>query len=300
MRPARIRLLLFTVLLLGAPAVPAHAGAPKSITGAPVRTADTARGEIGYRSVGKGPPLVMIMGLSGTMDAWQPSFVDALARNRRVITFDNAGIRRSTLGPAPLTISKMADNTAALMRTLKLKRADVLGWSMGGMIAQSLAARHPKLLRRLVLCATAPGDGHGTIPDPAALRELGNPTGAAGLLFPPGQDALTADYIRDIAAYPNFMPQAPPDVSTLQFGASGTWLSGQDPSGRKPRRLKLPVLIGGGELDRALPVANQRYLARVIPNARLKVYADAAHGFFIQHRRDFVRRVQRFLGKPRR
>ena len=109
-----------------------------------------------------------------------------------------------------------------------------------------------------------------------------------------------ADYIRDIAAYPDFMPRAPPDVSSLQFGASGTWLAGQDRSGRSPRRLKLPVLIGAGELDRALPVANQRYLARVIPNARLKVYADAAHGFFIQHRRDFLRRVQRFLGKPRR
>jgi pimeloyl-ACP methyl ester carboxylesterase len=299
-RSTRIRLLLLTVLLLGALVAPARAAAPRSIAEAPVRTADTARGEIGYRSIGKGPPLVMIMGLSGTMDAWPPSFIDALARKRRVITFDNAGIGRSTLGSPPLTISKMADSTAALMRTLKLKRADVLGWSMGGMIAQSLAARHPKLLRRLVLCATAPGDGHGTIPDPAALQELSNPTGGGGLLFPPGQNALMGDYIRDIAAYPDFMPQAPPDVSSLQLGASGTWLAGQDRSGRSPRLLKLPVLIGGGELDRALPVANERYLARVIPNARLKIYADAAHGFFIQHRRDFLRRVQRFLGKPRR
>ena len=73
MGSARIRLLLLAVLLLGALAVPARAAAPKSITEAPVRTADTAHGEIGYRSVGKGPPLVMIMGLSGTMDAWPPS-----------------------------------------------------------------------------------------------------------------------------------------------------------------------------------------------------------------------------------
>lgn len=298
---ARLRLLLIVVLVLGLLAAPARAAAPDSITETRVRTADTARGEIGYRSFGKGPPLVMIMGLSGTMDAWPPSFVDVLARERRVITFDNAGIRRSALGPLPLTITRMADKTAALIRALKLKRTDVLGWSMGGMIAQSLASRHPKLLRRLVLCATAPGDGHGTIPDPDTLRDFDNPSrGAGGLLFPPGQDALFADYIRDIAAYPRLMPQAPPDVSSLQFGASGRWLAGLDPSGRNPRRLKLPVLIGGGELDRALPVANQRYLARVLPNARLKVYADAAHGFFIQHRRDFARRVQRFLGVPRR
>jgi pimeloyl-ACP methyl ester carboxylesterase len=295
-----LRQLLLAVLALCLLAAPAQAAAPKSITEAPVRSVDTARGEIGYRSVGKGPPLVMIMGLSGTMDAWPPSVVDALARKRRVITFDNAGIRRSALGPLPLTITKMADNTAALIRALELKRTDVLGWSMGGMVAQSLAGRHAKLLRRLVLCATAPGDGHGTIADPDALRQLRNPAGGAGLLFPPGQDAITADYIRDIAAYPDFMPQAPPDVSSLQLGASGSWLAGQDPSGRNPRRLELPVLIGGGALDQALPVANQRHLARVLPNARLKIYADAAHGFFFQHRRDFVPRIQRFLGNPRR
>jgi pimeloyl-ACP methyl ester carboxylesterase len=299
---ARIRLLLLAVFVLGLLAVPARAAAPRSITEAPVRTADTSRGEIGYRSTGKGPPLVMIMGLSGTMDAWPPSFVDALARKRRVITFDNAGIRRSALGSGPLTIARMADNTAALIRALRLKRADVLGWSLGGMIAQSLARRHPRLLRRLVLCATAPGDGHGTLPDPATLSELSDtsPTGGTELLFPPGRDALAAEYVREIAAYPNFMPRAPADVSSQQLGASGTWLTGRDPSGRGPGRLKLPVLIGAGELDRALPVANQRYLARVLPNARLKVYADAAHGFFIQHRRDFLRRVQRFLRTPRR
>ena len=300
MTSALLRPLLLAVLALGLLAGPAQAAAPPSITKAPVRTVDTPRGEIGYRSVGNGPPLVMIMGLSGTMDAWPPSFVDALARKRRVITFDNAGIRRSTLGPLPLTISRMADKTAALIRALKLMRTDVLAWSMGGMIAQSLAARHPKLLRRLVLCATAPGDGHGTIPDPDALSELSNPAGGGGLLFPPGEDATNADFIRDIATYPRFMPQAPADVSSLQFGAADSWLAGQDPSGRNPRRLELPVLIGAGELDRALPVANQRYLARVLPNARLKVYPAAAHGFFFQHRRDFLGRVQRFLGKPRR
>jgi pimeloyl-ACP methyl ester carboxylesterase len=302
MASARVHLPLLAVLVLGLFAVPAQGAAPRSITDAPVRTIDTARGKIGYRSLGRGPPLVMIMGLSGTMDAWPPSFVDALARKRRVITFDNAGIRRSALGPTPLTISRMAGHTAALIRALRLKRADVLGWSMGGMIAQALAHRHPRLLRRLVLCATAPGDGHATVPDPAALRELSDtsPSGGTRLLFPPGREALAADFIRDIASYPDFMPRAPSDVITLQLGASGTWLSGRDRSGLNPGGLALPVLIGAGELDRALPVANQRHLARVIPNARLKVYADAAHGFFIQHRRDFLRRVQRFLGTPRR
>jgi pimeloyl-ACP methyl ester carboxylesterase len=175
----------------------------------------------------------------------------------------------------------------------------VLGWSMGGMIAQSLASRHPKLLRRLVLCATAPGDGRATLPDPDALRQLGDTSGVGGvgLLFPPGRDATAEAYVREIAAYPQFNPRAPADIIAQQFGASGTWLTGGEPSGHEPGRLELPVLIGAGALDRALPVANQRHLARVLPNARLKVYADAAHAFFFQHRRDFVRRVQRFLAR---
>ena len=286
--------------LIAAPA-PARAAAPESIAEVRVRTVDTARGEVGYRSFGKGPPLVMIMGLSGTIDGWPPSFADALARERRVITFDNAGIGRSSLGTAPLTVAGMADNTAALVRALRLKRADVLGWSLGGMIAQSLVSRHPRLVRRLVLCATAPGDGGATLPDLTALGQLGDTTGTGGLglLFPPGRDSLAAAYARDISKYPQLNPIAPAEVTGQQLRAAGVWLTGGDPSGREPGRLGLPVLIGAGALDRALPVANQRHLARVLPNARLKVYADAAHGFFIQRRRDFVRRVERFLATRR-
>jgi pimeloyl-ACP methyl ester carboxylesterase len=298
-----MRSVLLAILAV-ALAAPSAGAATRSIADAPIRTVDAGQGQIGYRTVGKGRPLVLIMGLSGTMDAWPPTFVDALARRHRVITFDSEGIRQTTLGPGPLTILRMADDTASLMRALHLKRADVLGWSMGGMIAQSLAKRHPRLLRRLVLCATAPGDGHGTPPGPDAIGRLSDPSavGAFGLLFPPGRDELGQAYLRDIFRYPQLMPQAPSEISRLQLGASATWLDGNDPSGKRPGRLRLPVLIGGGALDRALPVPNQRHLARVLPNARLKVYRDAAHGFLFQHRRDFLRRVERFLqagGKKR-
>jgi pimeloyl-ACP methyl ester carboxylesterase len=278
-------------------AAPGAAAAPPSIADAPIRTAETGQGEIGYRAVGKGRPLVLIMGLSGSMDAWPPSFVDALARRHRVITFDNAGIRRTTLGAGPLSISRMAEDTASLIRALRLRRPDVLGWSMGGMIAQSLARRHPGRVRRLVLCATAPGDGRGTAPTAEGIQRLTDSSGlgALGLLFPPRRAEHAQAYLRDITAYPRLSPQAPPHVRSLQLGASSAWLAGNDPSGRSPGRLRLPVLIGGGALDQVLPVQNQRHLARVLPNARLKVYARAAHGFFFQHRRDFTRRIERFL-----
>src|SRR4051812_24104788 len=226
-------------LVLAAPAATpaaASAAAP-SIADAKIRTVKAGPGRIGYRSIGKGRPLVLVMGLSGTMDSWSPSFVDALARGRRVITFDNEGIRRSTAGKGTLTIRRMAQNTAALIRKLKLRRPDVLGWSMGGMIAQSLARTHPKLVRRLVLCATAPGDGKAVGPSADVLGQLtgGSVVSLFGLLFPPGQEAAGNAFAADLAKYPNVMPQAPAAVTSRQFGASATWLVGQDRTGRSPQ-----------------------------------------------------------------
>jgi pimeloyl-ACP methyl ester carboxylesterase len=286
------RAAVIAILLALVPAS-AAAAAPPSVLDVPERTADAGQGKIGYRSVGRGRPLVMIMGLSGSIDAWQPSFVDSLARKRRVIVLDNAGVGQSTLGTVPLTIPRMADDAALLIRALRLRRADVLGWSMGGMIAQALARRHPRLVRRLVLCATAPGNGKATLPDANVLGELGSNRVFDNLF--PGDEAAGRRYVEQIARYPGFAPTAPPDVTRLQFGASGLWLTGQEPSGRPLRRLRLPVLVGGGALDRVLPAANQRHLGRRLPNARLRMYPRAGHGFLFQHRRDFVGTVQRFL-----
>ena len=117
--------------------------ASASVVLAPVQVAHTQLGAVGYRVVGSGPPLVLIMGYTGTMEAWDPRFVDALARHYRVVIFDNAGVGRTQPLPAPLTIDAMADQTSALISTLGLGRPNILGWSMGGMIAQALAVRHP-------------------------------------------------------------------------------------------------------------------------------------------------------------
>jgi pimeloyl-ACP methyl ester carboxylesterase len=293
-----VRRLLVVVFFTLALSTPAHAATP-SIVKAPVRTVHAGQGKIGYRSVGSGRPLVLIMGLSGTMDSWKPAFVDELAKHRRVITFDNEGIRKTTLGKGTLSIRRMADDTASLIRALKLKRADVLGWSMGGMIAQSLARRHPELLRRLVLCATAPGDGKATPPAAAVLDKLSNPgadpAALLGLLFPPGQDAATSAFVTGISSYPKAAPIAPAKISKLQLVASTTWLLGQEPSGHPLSKLKLPVLVGGGELDVLLPVANQRHIAGALPHAKLVTYPDAGHGFFVQHP-EFAGVIETFLG----
>jgi len=133
----------------------------------PTKIADTPAGAVGYREVGKGSPILLIMGLGGSMDAWRPAFVAALATGHKVVMFDNAGVGDTAQLASPLTITDMAGQTSALISTLHLGRVAVLGWSMGGMVAQALAVLHPTQVSKLVLAATQPGTGHAR-PIPAA------------------------------------------------------------------------------------------------------------------------------------
>ena len=283
-------------LLLAAPA--AQAAAPTATT-APTRTVDAAGVKLAYRSVGTGRPLVLVQGLGSSMDAWDPVLVDTLARGgHRVIVFDNEGMGRSKQRRGMLTVRRMAEDTAALIRKLQLGRPDVLGYSMGGMTAQALAVRHPRRVRRLVLAATAPGDGKATSPDPDALEALTGPLAGAGLLsflFPKGQAGARNRYIKAISRRKGVNPVGPDVVIQQQIIASGQWLTGNDSAGRQITALKLPVLVAGGRLDRVLPYPNQRHLADVIPKARFVPYGDASHGFLFQHAHTFATTVNRFL-----
>src|SRR5580658_2179335 len=122
-------------------------------------------------------PLLMITGFSASMDDWAPHFVDALASHFRVIVFDNAGVGETAALADPLSVPEMADQTSALISTLRLGQCDDLGWSMGGLIAQSLAITHPRQVRRLVLAATQAGTGKAA-PVPSAAQaalDSGNP-----------------------------------------------------------------------------------------------------------------------------
>src|SRR3954447_20666549 len=181
--------------------VPAGAQGATSAAPAPTKTVRAGGLTIGYRSIGSGRPLVLVMGLAGAIDAWEPSFLDGLAKQgRRVIVFDNEGVGRTTTRPGTLTIRRMGDDAAALIKALRLRRPDVLGWSMGGMIAQSLAVRHPRDVRRLILAATAPGDGVFTPPRPDAAAALAaeppNLLALLALLIP--NAAARGRYIADV------------------------------------------------------------------------------------------------------
>jgi pimeloyl-ACP methyl ester carboxylesterase len=289
---------------LGAVLVPAVLGAcgsasakapgTASVVSAPVRVAHTRLGAVGYRIVGSGPPLVLIMGYGWTMEGWDPRLVHALALHHRVVMFDNAGVGRTRPLPgeqtATLTIDAMADQTSALIGTLGLGRPDVLGWSMGGMIAQALAVLHPAQVRRLVLCATYPGTGAAAAPSPAAIQ--------TGSDFPADQGNAYDAFKAAVAEYPA-APPAPAATKAAQSGAVSDWWDGSDPTGHKITRISVPTLIADGTDDQLDPVANDHALARLIPGAKLVLYPDAGHGFLFQEGPRFAALVEAFLtGHP--
>ncbi len=269
-----------------------------SIVSAPVQVARTSDGNVGYRTLGTGPPLVLIMGFSGTMDDWEPTFVDQLAAHHRVVTFDNAGIGRTSALPLPLTASAMADQTSALITALGLGRTDVLGWSMGGMIAQALALRHPDQVSHLVLSATLPGDGHATVPPASAVAALNNPANVAGflaLLFPSGQTAASQSFIEGILSYPGYY-QAAPAAIAAQEGVLADWVGGHDATGLRLAAIAAPTLVADGAGDPLDPVPNDQHLASTIPHATLVIYPGAAHAFLFQDAASFLPRLEQFVG----
>ncbi len=267
-----------------------------SIASAPVRTAHTSMGTVGYRALGTGPPLLLITGYGGTIDSWAPQFVDSLAEHHRVITLDNAGIGKSDSPPAPLTIDAMADQTSALIDALGVGRTDVLGWSMGSMIAQALAVLHPNQVHRLVLCASFPGNGTTIEPSRQELNafESGDPQKVMAALFPADQTAAQNTYLAAISSYPASQ-SAPADVLATQRHAIDAWWAGTDPAGTKPATITPPTLIADGTLDRLDPNANSQTLANLIHGAKLILYPDAGHAFLFQDQAKLVPRLESFL-----
>jgi len=265
---------------------PGKAPGTASVVSAPVRIAHTGLGAIGYRVVGSGPPLVLIMGYGWTMEGWDPRLVHALARHNRVVMFDNSGVGRTQELPPPLTIDAMADQTSALIDTLGLGRPDVLGWSMGGMIAQALAVLHPAQVGRLVLCATFPGTGAADVPPLPVMR--------GGRIFPASQGQAQSAYQAAVGAYPPAAPAATV-VKASQASAETDWWYGHDAAGREIARIPAPTLVADGTEDQLDPAVNDRTLARLIPRSRLVLYPGAGHAFLFQDQSRFAALVGSFL-----
>ncbi|HEY7483612.1 MAG TPA: alpha/beta hydrolase [Streptosporangiaceae bacterium] len=277
-------------------AVPA-ASADDILT-APTLIAHTDEGDVGYRDVGQGSVIVLLTGTGASMDNWDPSFVNTLAARHRVIVVDNAGVGETAPLSAPLTIAKMAGQTGALLTELRLRRPAVLGWSMGGMIAQALAVLHPGQVGRLILAATQPGTGQALPIPQSVIDKLGSTDldTVISLLFPPDRHDAGLAYIQAIFQYPDFYA-APPATKSAQLTATLNWIAGDEPAGRLLGRIHVPTLIADGTEDVFNPVANDRILACGIARSRLVLYPDAGHAFLFQEAVSFVPVVERFLGR---
>lgn len=268
---------------------------PPSIANTPTQVAQTTLGNVQYRSLGSGPALVLIMGYAGTMQTWDPHFVDALARHFRVITFNNAGIGETT-ALAPLSIDAMADQTSALMTTLHVQTATVLGWSMGSMIAQALAIHHPQQVSRLILCATYPGNGKAVQPSQKDVNALtdGNAVGAQADLFPADQAMAAAAFDGGLSAY-KASATTPASVIASQKSAILDWFDGRDATGHRDNQISIPTLVADGSQDRIDASSNDHDVASQIHGSRLVLYPDAGHAFLFQEGVSFTFFVRNFV-----
>jgi pimeloyl-ACP methyl ester carboxylesterase len=258
-----------------------------------------------YRQVGEGtPPLVLLQHFRGSLDNWDPALVDALAQRRRVVTFDNAGVAGST-GTTPSTITQMAHDAIAFLDALELGQVDLLGFSVGSFVAQEIAMIRPSVARRLVLASSAPRGAagmHGWAPE--VIGAVGAPTRSAeGYLsvFFTGTAASRAAGVE--AAGRMAARQTERDELTswqtrqAQYDAVCEWGIPDHAQLQRVGAIDQPVFVANGDSDPMILPHYSYLLAGLIPQARLKIYPDAAHGFLFQHYAEFARDVDTFLSK---
>ena len=261
--------------------------------------ADANGARLYYEVYGEGEPLLLIMGLGANHLSWTAQ-VPVYAREFQVIVFDNRGTGQSDFPEGvDCTIPLLADDSAALLDSLGVDAAHVYGVSMGGMIAQEMALRHPERVRSLILGATTPGGAHAAAPDPQALRGLLDQGAAVDrvvspaileVLFSPAYLAEHASELLDkfqrLADYPATSGEA----YTAQLRA----VARHDTYDRLPD-IAAPTLVLHGTDDPLLPVANGRILAERIPGAKLVLFEGARHFYLLEKEAEADAAVLDFL-----
>ncbi|MGA7781301.1 MAG: alpha/beta hydrolase [Paraburkholderia sp.] len=260
-----------------------------------------------FRRFGKpgGVPLVFNIHFTGTMDHWDPAITDGFAQDREVILFNNAGIS-STSGEVPESIEEMAANAAAFIKALDLQQVDVLGFSMGGLIAQTLAIAEPQLVRRLILVGTGPRSGEGmTSLTPEAQEIFGASYAEPDHLwlrvqFSPSDASQAAGYrfLKRFRLRTEWRdPEANDKVAPAQLAALAKWGVPRENPYDYLKQLKQPTLVVNGDHDVIIYSINSWILQQNIPNAQLILYPDANHGSLYQYPERFVAHVTQFLSE---
>ena len=259
--------------------------------------------EYAYRDVGEHDvPLVLLQHFRGNLDNWDPALIDALAAERRVVTFDNTGVGATT-GTTPSTIEVMARDAIAFIEALELERVDLLGFSIGSFVAQEIALIRPDLLRRVVLASSAPRGAagmHGWAPEVIAAvggRES-NPQGYLDVFFAPTSTSRQAGQQVAARVFGRTTDRDEPttwQTRQAQYDAVCAWGIPNHSLLERVAAIDLPVFVANGDSD---PMILPRYsylLAGLLPDARLTIYPDSAHGFLFQHHEQFAVDVHAFL-----
>ena len=269
---------------------------------APTRTVSAGGVDFAYRELGSdaGVPVIFLTHLAGVLDNWDPRVVDGIAAKHRVITFDNRGVGASS-GSTPNTIEAMAKDAVAFIRALNLEQVDLLGFSMGGMIAQVIAEDEPQLVRKLILAGTGPAGGEGIenvtriahFDTVRALFTLQDPKQFLFFTRTPNGRRAGKEFLARLKERTENRDKA---MSLRSYGAQ---LKAIHRWGTAPpvdlSGIHQPVLVANGESDRMVPTTNSVDLARRLPDSDLVVYPDAGHGGIFQFNEEFVAKALEFL-----
>jgi pimeloyl-ACP methyl ester carboxylesterase len=275
-------------------------------TDAETRTLTAGNGvDYAYRATGASDatPLVTLQHFRGNLDNWDPALIDALARGRRVITFDNRGVAASS-GTTPSTIEQMALDAIDFIDALDVGEVDLLGFSIGSFVAQEIALVRPSAVRHVVLASSAPKGAsgmHGWAPEVigAVGKPEPSPDGYLSVFFTGSEASRAAG--QQVAGRIFGARTVDRDAATswqtrlAQYDAVCSWGQPNHSLLERVSAIDKPVFVANGDSD---PMILPRYsylLAGLIPGARLKIYPDSAHGFLFQHHAEFAADVDAFL-----
>ena len=281
-------------------------GSPADYAGAPIKRVTAENGtDYAYRELGAGEvPLVLLQHFRGNLDNWDPALIDELAAQRLVVTFDNVGVGGTT-GMTPNTVEAMGQGALAVKEALGFEQIDLLGFSIGSFVAQEIALIRPDLLRRVVLASSAPQGAagmHGWAPE--VIGAVGapepNPQGYIDVFF---AHTSTSRAAGQQAAGRIFGRTTNRDAPTTwqtrqaQYDAVCTWGIPNHSLLERVAAIELPVFVANGDSDPMILPRYSHLLAGLLPDARLIIFPDSAHGFLFQHHSQFAADVHAFLAE---